>query len=588
MSPICHLRLIFNFWKFYQHIYYKLKAGQPYYTGMALAIRKGARTAQRSTVAPITACPRPVAASPRAVARQIIDTRVDDGPLSVDVWLMLLELANDFRTVATLACVCMASLAAVKKLKCFTFGSVRLSPQQAEAVKRILEMPQPDADGSRVVFNFNAYMSFGKTITAYAVALSENPCNIGHLYVGIVLPKAYDTWIKEWIKVSGVKASAIGPETRVLFPHSSVPAHAAHLKKIVEKYYNREFNGTNEIRKAIGSKVRLIIVSSTAKKPWEAIHIWEPDRIIVDEAHTVSPKNDAPVRWFLRLSAAPLSNEDEWGALTIAPTQAKGLVPEIDLKVVGIRPVPSASMFASFDEAKSFVQGFHKSQLIRHNLTDYIKAIRRVLSALDRGNVAIFLPDGDAGELLEPEIRKCAIDWDIFVYKHSVAVFNAFTSKKRSILFIGLNMSEAISVLASELVIVRPDWVNPQRYSQIVGRILRLTNHNPVVRATVIVPEGVPKLRARYYEALRLLAREDDYAADATTYRAAEYLKADSVLRALGSSMEAASPVEVLAAMGVGLEHPDGASALLKAWKSNTQKSLREEAVRTLLDANSI
>jgi len=534
---------------------------------------------------PTAASSSPIASPRPAAAKMIGDPRVDNSPLPVDVWSMLLELANDFRTVATLACVCVASLVAVKKLNCFTFGSIRLSPQQAEAIKRIHEMPQPGKDDPNVVFNFNAYMSFGKTITAYAVALSEDPCNIGYLYVAIAPPKAYDTWIKEWIKISGVKASAIGPETRVLFPHSSVPAHAAHLKKIVEKRDNGEIHGVDEFRKAIGSKVRLIVVSSTAKKPWKAIYPWQPDRIIIDEAHTIS--FDSLASWFLHMSAAPLSKKNEWGALTIAPTQAKGLVPEIDLKVVGIRPVPPAAMFGGFDEARNFVQGLHKSQLIRHNLTDYIKAIRRVLGALDKGNVAIFLPDGDAGDLLEPEIRKYAIDWEIFVYKHSVAVFNAFTSKRKSILFIGLNMSEAISVLASELVMVRPDWVNPQRYSQIVGRILRLTNHNPVVRATVIVPEGVPKLRAHYYEALRLLAREDNEV-DGSKYRAIEYLKADSTLRAFGSSMEAASPVEVLAAMGVGLEHPDSAPTLLKAWKNDVRKTLREETVKTLLDANSI
>ncbi len=143
-------------------------------------------------------------------------------------------------------------------------------------------------------------------------------------------------------------------------------------------------------------------------------------------------------------------------------------------------------------------------------------------------------------------------------------------------------MSEAINILASELVIVRPDWVNSQRYSQTVGRVLRLTNHNPTVRVTLIMPEGVPVLRACYYEALRLLAREG-HASDCSKYRAAEFLKADSTLRALGSSMGGA-PAEVLAAMGVGLEEPDYAPTLFKAWQDGAQKTLSEEAMKALLD----
>jgi hypothetical protein len=254
-------------------------------------------------------------------------------------------------------------------------------------------------------------------------------------------------------------------------------------------------------------------------------------------------------------------------------------VPKIDMFVSVIPPVPP---IWGLDESSAYVTSGYKDMLIQKNLQAYVSVIRRILVGLADAQVAIYLPDGDAGDSIIPEILKHAVGWEFFEFKHSVRLLTKFVSCKRSILFIRLFRSEAINILASDLIIVRPDWVNSQRYSQIVGRLLRLTNHNPTVKTTVIVPSGVPELRARFYEALRLSAREG-HEFDCSRYRAAELLKADMVLRALGGSMEAANPAEVLAAMGVGLEEPDYALTLYKAWGEHGSKTMPEDKIKYLL-----
>jgi len=405
-----------------------------------------------------------------------------------------------------------------------------------------------------------------------------------------VPPKAYDTFVKEWTKVSGRPASALTAETQVLFPHSSVAAHAARVKKVLYDFYHGTLQW-EDVQEALGPNVRAIVISSVAKKPWGILEPWGVTRFIVDEAHVVGFKDDyGTCKWVLRLSAAPLSAEwGVWGSMVVTPVQARGLVPDIVLTVATVPPVSPSTL--GFDETCAFVSGEHKYDLICKNLANYVKEIRRVLSSLEKGQVVIYLPDGDAGDLIVPEVQKriCLSGdnrWEIFVFKHSVAVINTFVSREKSILFIRLSMSEAINILGSELIVVRPDWVNSQRYSQIIGRLMRLTNHNPTVRTTIVVPTGVPEMRVRFYESLRQLA-QDGYVADCHKYRAVEFLKTDATLRALGSSMARAAPTEVLAAMGLALEDRDFAATLFLEWQRNAHKTLSEDAVKALMDVRS-
>jgi hypothetical protein len=483
----------------------------------------------------------------------------------------------DFLSAALLACVCCEARKAYLAVRGLKFGSVRLSAAQAEIRRRVLAMPA--GEGAANLFGIQAPMGFGKTIVGLSIALEKSAANRAHRYLIVVPPKAYDTWVKEWAKVSGARASA--PDSPVLFAHSSVPLHRRRFVAAVEALAAGGPEAPGAATRALGPKVRALVLSATSCSGWELAGAWA-GRAIADEAHAATSRVRsllAGFRWLALMSANRMEGEC-WDSVAIAARQLTGLVPAI---VVRHLPIDACPGPGSASEATHYATAAHKTRLIADNLPAYERALTAVFAEIAWGQVVVFVPDGAAGTLIAEAIPGIATGWEVLSFVNSTSRIREFESYARGVLVIRLNKSEALNILASHMVIARPDWVNETRYGQLIGRVARPTNRNPAVPVFVIAPRGLPMNRLRYYEANRELLLRGVALRHPQLYRAGEFERADGTLRALGSSLATAAPTELMAALGVGFDEPESAGTLYACWLGEPARALRDEHMRALL-----
>jgi hypothetical protein len=500
-------------------------------------------------------------------------------PLNVpnDIWQLVMACLDDWRSMAAIATTCRAAYRVYENVIRATrarLGCVRLGLMQAAIRDEALQMPEAGPHETNY-YEVRAPMGFGKTIVGLSIAFADPCAGSAARYLFLVPPKAYDTWVREACRVFGQSTSKVTPETCVLFAHSSVPAHYRAYRAW----------------RASGQKpgpVRAIVASSLNIGDFRAEMLarLRLTRAIVDEAHTLTryvALGLSALRWVVLLSANAIKPFKDLafrraGGFTVAPGYLDGKVPPVAVRLVTVEPCASSA----FNEATQFVLPEAKRPLIEGNLEAYLDALGALLAEIGSGRVALYLPDGAAGDLIEEGLHGATGGWDCVVFRRAVSKIQRFHGLDRVILLIRLAMSEAINILATHLVIVRPDWVNPTRYAQIVGRVLRPANTSERVALYVVVPRGAAGHRAVYYEARRRLA-EAGVPLPLVDYRPAEYERADTCLRLCGSSLATAAPAEAAAAMGDAYGEPGTAAKLASHWQGDARKTVTRDQMWVLL-----
>lgn len=489
----------------------------------------------------------------------------------------LLSQFLDFRAVARLSAVCRDARKGMQNNKRFELGSVHLSLAQAVIRDAIIAMPDNKPTN---VFTVLAPMGFGKTIVGLSIPFADP--DDGHRYLFIVHPAAFDTWVAEVIKVFGSTARSLRPSTQILFAHSSNPSHNARAKQAIAEFSP----GDGDEFPNLGPKVRIAITTNNSALGDSLAHTWAT-RAILDEAH-VAPSRTwrkiSALPWIVALSANivhPALNpfvlwrsNGNFSSWVVTAGVMQGVVPTTKPRQIVVAPWT--------DEDRQFGDSQEKKVYLESNLDVYIVALVGVFATIPKGHVVLYLPDGDTSEELVRAASKYAAGWHIIEFNRAVSKIRQFEVTDRSILIVQHAKSVAVNIHATHLIVVRPDWVNSVRYAQIVGRVLRPLSPTATVDTFLIVPRGIPALRAQLSEALRMLATAELHL-EPPGFSALEFLKADACLAACGSSAAAASPIELLAALGMGLYAPTTTSALFARWSSDPVKTLTEPQLRSLL-----
>jgi hypothetical protein len=490
----------------------------------------------------------------------------------------------DFRSVARLRAVCRAARNGLRTRKRLELGQVRLSDAQAAIRDAAIEMPDSPGGTPTNVFVLRAPMGFGKTIVGLSLPFAD-PAD-GHRYIFVVHPAAYDTWVAEVIKVFGSNARAVTPATRIVFAHSSIPHHNALAKRAVE-FFEAGAPPGGEAKSPLGPGVRAVITTNTSSVGLALIKLWAT-RVVLDEAH-VTPQHlwitIAPFPWIVALSAnivrPALNTFKVWrdngsaSSWVVAAGVMEGVVPVAKPRQIVVAPYG--------DEARQFGDSHDKRVHLERNLGAYVTALIGIFATIADGRVVLYLPDGDTSAEIVRAAPQYAPSWRITEFNRAVSKLRAFEAADRSILVMHHSKSVAVNIHATHLVIVRPDWVNPVRYAQIMGRVLRPLSPTASIDAFLVMPRGVPAIRTAFAEALRMLATAELHL-EPPSFSALEFLKADTCLRACGSSVVGAAPAELLAVLGVALHDPSIANALLSRWAAGPVKTLTEPQVRSFLD----
>jgi hypothetical protein len=499
-----------------------------------------------------------------------------------DIYGVLFSLL-DFRFMASLACTCRVAHAALRRLKRLKFAMVRLGPMQAFIRDEVHAMPDA-AVGQCNVFITEAPMGFGKTITAYSIAFAD-PADTHH-YVYVVPPKAFDTWVQEAAKIFGTVTNGVTPKTRVLFAHSNKKAHMDYIKKVTEA-------AGRGAHISFGPNVRALVTSSSSRYGMAVAKRWGT-RFVMDEAHAVTDhtwQSLPPTRWLALFSANRIRVNGNgvtirWGEVAVTARLMENTVPKVSLHFASVAP----RVIPEFDESRNYTTPDQKIDSIVKNLDEYCRALTRIFATIPSGQVALYLPNGEAGDAISAELARLAPGWEIVPFTQATKKIRYFETLDRAILELRLDKSEAINILASHLIVVRPDWVNPIRYAQLIGRILRPTNENKEAAVYVIVPRGVPTYRISYFEALRNLMAKD-LQLEIPLLRASELEKGEVTLQLLGSSLAKAAYAEVVAVLGTGFDKPNTATAVLQQWDALDDpkvKTLTRSQMVTLLGPTAI
>jgi hypothetical protein len=310
--------------------------------------------------------------------------------------------------------------------------------------------------------------------------------------------------------------------------------------------------------------------------------------VILDEAHATTGrtwKKLAGLKWIATLSANVVSPildsysvwrgvRDQGSSWTVAAGVMAGVVPTARPRQITVAPWR--------DEDRQFGNGAEKKTNLGQNIDAYVSALTGLFAELSGGRVVLYLPDGDASEAIIDAAPQFATDWRVIKFINAVSRIWQFETLNRAILVAHHAKTVAINIHATHLIVVRPDWINPVRYAQLIGRVLRPLSPTATIDAFLIMPRGIPSIRVAFAEAVRVLIVAGLHP-PLPEFGALDYLKADACLRACGSTAVGSSPIELLAAMGVGVCDPACAEKLLAHWLTNPAKTLTETSLRCLL-----
>lgn len=443
----------------------------------------------------------------------------------------------------------------------------------------------------------HAPMSFGKTIVGLLIALNgrsgKEPSRLFQTsllytrkgkkirstvvdakdrFIIVCQSKGLCTWVDEAIKY-------FGPESFLRHDpeHSPIIAPISHYKdhlEYAEKGGAVKIDNQNKSTSYfVPSEYNRIIIQTPATYQ-KRIPIRDPkertkfiQNLIVDEAHAMRDKrghskipllmDDKGIR--VLLSATGCGEADK--TLYLPQESIADEIPDTEVTVHIMKPFQGIlygvqenkrSIDVEFNEQNSLVKANYRNVLFNQSEKMYLRKIKDLIKELVRGtkksvHIVLYVPGG----LIEHEVQDYLGEMSIQMFKHTKANdkkerFKEFRGD--AVLLITHNWTEAINIDCDAAILVHPDWIEINRYKQMVGRITRTTNENDVVKVHVIVASGVSFWRFMWYESLRTI-RESPFrfmTDDLGDIRADELFATVAIISALGHQIESLSSADII------------------------------------------
>jgi hypothetical protein len=417
-------------------------------------------------------------------------------------------------------------------------GNLTLRPTQALTRDAILRHTEG-------YYTLRAPMSYGKTVVALSVMLADPD----HLYVAIVPPMTLSHWMDQIEKMFGRGVAYLPGDpanSQVLVVHSARKIHYQYAQL-----------------GSVGAKTRFVLTSSGVKIKLK--YGGRDVRYIVDEAQSL--QNWLTIvgpAWCLLLSANMelLSNTN---ISSIESNVMQSIIPVAHHTFCQIE---------SQDERNKLTPMEGRTSAILDRILDYQQVISDILTTTTCTKCVVFTPGTKDVDFLHSSIRK---SWEVFVlHKSTRPIFRFEKYVGRSLLLATHAASVGVNINSEMAIIIRPDWMNVNRISQIIGRTLRITNQIPVVEIYHLMPFGVPTYRARLAAALHELGERLDISDNAPLYNAGAVL-----VRALGYNWDTLSSIDTVV---INLHDYNKPEFTLQLWEKHKVDSvLSEQMVRLLL-----
>ena len=411
------------------------------------------------------------------------DSQLDSTPFGTPFVLDLIMDYLNGKDCYNLLLICNDLLKLLKKKRTLKFCN-KLQLRTAQAFIR----QQFRKNKQHIVFN--APPSYGKSVTGLCVVfdrweLGKNRPEGRKLWIITCPGKAIDTWQKEAIKLFGKDIFLSKSSDSPLLIPSKVPK----LHKI---------DNLDEI----SDKTWAILVSTATKS---SIFIHEGLAglacrcdIIIDEAHLKGKKILQVYSCFrvknscLLLSASPIN-------YTRQREIAKFRRFEIsDESFAGNKPTAIFSFHKTTEEER-VTYGVGDRTILR--IKEYAEIIKQ-LQREHQDRIAVFYHN-DKDKLTLKELKKILTETGIKIYKFtdSTRVISTFQKEKTAFLLVPSAKSEAINIDCERCVIIRGDWLNPERLYQLINRCLRSTNINKYVYVHHVMPRIYPFIKLKCAEA---------------------------------------------------------------------------------------
>lgn len=427
-------------------------------------------------------------------------------------------------------------------------GNYILRPRQSE----IRDFLATTESGNYLI---QAPTSYGKTAIVLSLVFRDwapDTPRTGPLYVAIVPPKAFLTWINEAMKMYGPG----------IYNKKTGDSPLIACLSICSPIHNNMYSSTANLATVLHPNTRLVLLSNKTCTSRHSTFIGS--RVIVDEAHTCHQwkifLGHPGYKWTLLMSASVIYTDIS-----------------IDRKfVLGDKinsgRVPTAITYMYLVDGVG--DESYKPIDIKFRDIDipvYAQAVASsVLALKDSRRIVIFLPGGKIFKSIFPYIKAYMdqMNREVLVFTKSLNRIHQFESSSNpSVLLLSHELSESINIDAEAAICVRGDWVNTERFGQMISRILRITNPNKTVNIIQIAPSGFPQYKVNYAECCRLMGVHTS----GEQISAGELIMAYRVIRAYGYDANTVTPADVVAICNQDHD-PQNKKKLLTWWR--TQKSV--------------
>lgn len=437
-------------------------------------------------------------------------------------------------------------------------GCYLLRPHQAD-IRNTLAQTK---DGNYLI---QAPVSYGKTAIALSLIFGDwegGKPRTGPLYVAIVPPKAFLTWINEATKMYGAS----------IFAAKSADSPIVACLGITSKVHNQLYSTTGELSNILHPNTRLVLLSNkTCLRRWE---LFAGSRVIVDEAHTCHQWREFVERpqysWILLMSASEITTP-------LAITKTFHLKDKIN---EGRVPSTITYMYIVKGEGEETYKPVPiKSRTLDIELYAHAAA-SSVASLSNAARIVMFLPGGEIFRLLLPYINAymATLNRTVFVFVRGLSIIHRFENcPNPCVLLLSHELSESININAEAAVCVRGDWVNVERFGQMLSRVLRITNPNKCVQIIQVVPEGYPQYKVNYADCCRQLGIHTS----GEQIQDGELLMSYRIIRAYGKDINSVTAADIVAICDQN-HSPENKTRLLEWWRTQ-QSSFTPEQQNTLL-----
>ncbi len=450
-----------------------------------------------------------------------------------------------------------------------------LGPGQVKAVSYITD--------NKGILNICAPMSYGKTAiglaTCFGPKITDEILKWKDRTLILAPPKAIRTWIDELESIFGFNTVYKRKDP----VNSQVLILIASVNKIHMDYYN---NITDKTK----LNNRVFITSTT--KPYNPRYyrdyikiIQNIGTIIVDEAHTgeswikvVITRDPRTKRGngitLVLLSASPVFIKNP---CTKKQIQIKKLNLSYTLIEEKLPTIIPNNIFINV--GKTTIYG--KSNDMERDIRIYKNAISSILQN-DHKKIVLLFP---AVECYTRRLNPMATDLagihkiECTTFCRATSRLETFHNKTKKALLISTvsYTSEAINLHADALIIVRPEWINVERYKQTIGRVIRTSNPYKQVTCYNICSSAVNSSIHIYSRLAYGLHHDFPWKPDSKKEECRYRL---SLLEAWGYNIKELKHIDIL----VGLYAPIlQAGKAYNLWKNVNEKTIQEKDIKTLL-----